>query len=499
MATPITIKIHKFLVNYTGIYSDQFFRPYATALNDSYILSDIERCIHGNNGGHNSGLISGMMLGASAAAFCAPQANPGSAIVIPNGWSAPRLTFMLEVEVIYGSGGIGTGSFTELIQGYSNYNDPSHTGKIDPACEFYINSVTKLREIRATTPYGMETRKNVASSAHLVVNHNWSESGILGNYQQNQPTPTNMRPQDVYSSLSLPSDLRSNGDFLDARNIRSSMPTFSSRSNSLPTDYVGKIMQGFQGAGTLPQGMNDNVYTAALSQTQEDLPSRDHFIKALDALSGRNQSSFFSFQELMRFDPTLEVSDRMVITIGGDVDYRNNSQHMGGGDLATQSVALLFNGIPAMMAAFGVALLAFRATNKEFINGVLTPIIQFDDLRGFSGEPMPHVVNGLQARLQFELLDFISQRNAIDYHIEVRSIFTQDTHIGISLNGSPMIPYVNPTFADAMMAPVLANDYGRLAEVASDFDVLINHVLPHSPSLESFEYNDADSSGQFLI
>jgi hypothetical protein len=487
MASPVNIKIHKLWINHAGAYTDQYTRPYETFA-DGATIRDIENCIHGYNGQRNHGLVSGQMLGGVATAFCKPQAAPGELVGIVNGWETPRMTFMMEVEIMKGVGP-DAGSITELILGYSNYNDPSYSGRIDPNTTFYINSITKLRQVKAHTPFGWQTQQNVVDSSHVIVNRDWTEGGLGSWMSQNKDVPTNMRPQDLYSSLSVPDVVKVQNDFHDFRNTRNSLPVFSRRANNLSTDYIGKVMQGYQSASSYPSSVGEDVYSAAIGHIQESLISRDEFIRVLDNMTGTSQSSSFTFRDLLRMDNT--VMDRLTVVqpenlATGPIDYRNYSQVMTGQDMTTQAAAILFNGIPALMAGYGVTALAFQATNSDYEGPKLT----FTRLKGFGGLDMtPYAIN-LQTRIQKELIDFISQNNCVEYFISARCLFSHDMHLEISINGSAHIPFTAPTFADAMMSPILANNMTRLTEVANDFDLLVNQVLTVTPSLENISASD---------
>ena len=478
MATRHQITITKLWINHVGGYADQVMRPYETVATGA-VIKDIESIVHGVNGQFNTGAVTGQMLGGVATSFMHPQAYAGSQIMIANGWGNPRLTFLLEVETK-----TQLSTITELIQGYTDYNDPSYSGHIDPRCMFHINSITRLREVKHHTPFGVKPMQQVVDSSHVIVNNEWT--GMADWMSQHRDIPTNMRPQDIYSVLTVPQDIRENETLLDLRNARSNAAVLSRRTNNLSTDYVGRVLSGYQKAAAAPYDSEGNVYSAALGATQESQLSRDPFVTALSQVTGMTATSAFTFADLQRMDPT--VLDRTVVirpqdTSMGAINYRDHSNVWTGSDAETQAAAVLANGIPALMAHFGLSALGFQATNHS-MNG---PEFSFTALKGFGGSDVSTYAQNLAARIQNELIDYISNFNMISYAISLQCIFTQDLQVQISLNGGPTIPYVNPTFADAMFAPVLSDTNTRLNEVSNDFELLVTQVIGEgqTPALES--------------
>lgn len=478
MATRHQISINKLWINHVGGYADQVMRPYETVATGA-VIHDIENVVHGVNGQYNNSAVTGQMLGGVATSFMHPQAYAGGQILIPHGWGNPRLTFLLEVETR-----TSLSTVTELIQRYTDYNDPSYSGHIDPRCTFFINSITKLREVKHHTPFGAKSIQQVIDSSHVIVNNEWT--GMSDWVSKNQEIPTNMRPQDIYSVLAVPQDIREHETILDLRNARSNTPVLSRRTNNLSTDYVGRVLSGYQNASASPYDAEGNVFNSAIGATQEQQLSRDPFVTALSQVTGTMAASAFTFADLQRMDPT--VLDRTVVirpqdTSMGAINYRDHSNVWTGSDAETQAAAILANGIPALMAHFGLSTLGFQATNHS-VNG---PEFQFTALKGFGGMDVSMYANNLAGRIQSELIDYISNYNMISYAISLQCIFTQDLQVQISLNGGPSIPYVNPTFADAMFAPVLSDTNTRLQEVSNDFELLVTQVIgePKTPSLES--------------
>lgn len=486
MAQESSIRILKFIINYAGGYTDQFSRPYETHC-DGVTLKNLEQCIHGNNGYTNQQLVSGQMFGALAADFVRPQADPGRQIQIAGGWGETRITFLMEVEIVEWNG-----SKVQLIQGYSNYSgDPSYRGSIDPNCIFYINSITNLREVRVPTPYGQQSIQTVASSAHVIIDRDWADAGGYNGWMQqggmNSNIRANMRPQDVYSVMAQPELMRAHQGTLDFRTSNTSLPLLSQRSNGLPTDYMGKIMKGYQGAISQPAS-DESLYSIAIGQTAENVVSKDKFIAKISQSIGSVNNVQFTFGELLQMDRT--VLDRMSViqpsnVSHGPIDFRNYSQVMTGSNAETQAAAMLFNGIPALMARFGLTALAFTATNRHQDG----PQFLFANAQGYRGHDVTPSLLALQQRIQIELLDSISMHGAIDYAITAKCLITQDTHLDIALNGGQSIPFASPTYADAMFAPVVASNRERLVGVTNDFEILLGETMSVTPGLEThFDY-----------
>jgi hypothetical protein len=129
-------------------YKDVYQRTYS--INGSHgAIDEISRVFNESNV-NLYGKISDITMAKVASSVIGLSNRVTGMADIPNGWNQRRLQFMMAVELT-------DGDITHIsyIQGYSEYHDPSLTGRIDPNMRFFINSVTDVQ--RRIDPVSGET------------------------------------------------------------------------------------------------------------------------------------------------------------------------------------------------------------------------------------------------------------------------------------------------------------------------------------------------------
>jgi len=474
------IRIIKFELVPAGIYNDQYYRPYESFI-DPMLMREVESRINTPNGQVNLQNSSNILNGI-AGSIVHPQAAPGSKIVIPNGWDTSRWAFKMEIEINSST----NHKAVHLVQGYSEYAESSYSGLPDPNVVFHINSVTQLRTIVRNTPYGVNEEVYVDSSDHVLINHSWD--GVWQDVNQNRQL-VNVRPQDIYTHLVVP-EYAQNGDIYNIASTYSRQPMLSRRSNNLSTDYLGKIISSYQGAVNQPiDGSSDTIMQTAAGLVSENLLSRDKFIRALsNFITDTTTPTSFTLRDISRFDPSFNPStdDRLVIYKEDNtqqLDYRNYSSDWGGSTLETQTAAVISSTLPSIMMKFGVSKVSIIATNQEFGG----PKIVWADIQGFGGVDVTRFIPQINAAIQSEIFDFVSQQNQLSYYVEVSHTFTLDMQMSVSINGNPAIPFVNPTFADASFTPIISDQTDRLQSMAFDMNNLLNYTTEQASGFNSYQ------------
>lgn len=119
--------------------------------------------------------------------------RPTGIAQIPNGWNQRRLQFTATVETI-----MDEIVHVSYIQGYSEYHDPTLSGRLDPKMKFYINSITDVqRRVDPITGYVTSIPRqtyNVITDAY---------GGKRYEEIDNHPTLSLVRPVDIVDSIAL--------------------------------------------------------------------------------------------------------------------------------------------------------------------------------------------------------------------------------------------------------------------------------------------------------
>lgn len=462
------IRITRLLITESGTYNNQFRRPYETQL-DANVFSTIRDKISSSNN------ITPVMLGDLAQRFVVPSAGPeldsnghSKIITIAGGWGEQRLRFQMEVVTTFAAGG----EIREIVQGFTDYVGLSMGNHLDPAMVFHINSVVKTRNVVEHTPLGRRSYQGVIDSSHILVDNNYS-----GMFQSN--IDERMRPEDVFSAMTR-AVYSSEGTFVDARTANTSNPVLSQRKNGIPSNYVASILSSYQNAAISPS--QDNVSEASLLGIARDFSSNqtivnDAFIKAISQLQGVPATSHFTMRDLMNLDPNV-VSMTSVVKAGplqvSGMHNAGSTATWDGSDIVTQTASILSNSVSALLMELGLTGIHFRSTNRNLTMQAETVI---GDYLSFSNQDMSRNIQTFVNRFHHEVLNGITWNNQIGYELEMRVDLLGDTWISLRFGDETQMDFVQPSFADSLIVPVLSGSKDHVQGLANDFNMFVNSVI----------------------
>jgi hypothetical protein len=410
-----------------------------------------------------------------------------------NGWGQARIRFMMEVVTNFGTGG----SVTEIIQGYSDYNGVTTSGLVDPQMEFHINSILKIRHQVTNTPFGVKSIFNVVDAAHVLVDNIGSQQLYQQEYTER------MRPEDMFTAIQRKT-FDSLGTVVDNRTVHNSVPVLSRRKNSIPTCYLSDMMEGFQNTRNDPTnsaGDSMDIFGAAKGYVQSESIHLDAFVKAISNIRRVPISSSFTFSDLVKLDPNVPNTTKYAVKTAPRVTVQSNfgglsntelwnagthetgmSASWENGDLGTHFASVLANAVPALMMELALTGMHFSSTNRVqngFIgmggSGVTTVIANYNS---FSNMDMTNHLKTFVSRLEHEILYGLTYSNQIDFEIEMYADLIGDTWIKVSVQNHPMVVYNQPSFADALIVPILSSNHNQVVSMAEDIDSFLHSVLP---------------------
>ncbi len=472
-----TIRITKLLLIETGTYNHQYRRPYFASISNSSVMELSERLSHSD--GLNTNVIANM-----APDFVKIQAAPESQIIIPNDWATPRLRFHMEVVI-----DTGLGTIVENVQGYSEEQGLSLQGSINPNMMFYINSVTKSRKHFENVPgMGRIEYNNVVGSAHLLANNDYSTP-----YDNNV---SRIRPMDVFQSMKR-SHLIGVDSFIDDSVAHNHNTVMSRRSNNIPTNYMASIISAYASTNlqnSIEADFNPtegNTYDVASSHVEEDMLVRDYFLRTLSQIQGKPSTNMFTFRDLVTIDsgvPSVTAVNRR-----GETTRTSFSNHQVGStaywntaDNTTVAATALSNALPALMMELGLTGIVFKSTNRTIGCQPHTEII---NVESFSNIDLSKIMQVFVMRLEREIINYLTDRNMVDYAIEMRVDLLGETWASVSFNNEPFTDFVTPSFADALLVPVLTANRQLVNTMACDFDALLSTVVPTHSQFCNVEVN----------
>lgn len=460
------LRIQKMLIFETGTYNQQFRRPFDTGnfnisgktINN--IISEISAYDR----------FSPAVMSNVANQFVAPSATPECSIAIPNGWDTRRYRFMLAVEstLVMGIKSI------ELILGYTEYPGISGAGHIDPGMQFIINSVMSLRETVTRTPTGNSVIPTVTDSSHILCNNDTNNT--IEAYSSG--VTTRMRPEDVFSIMSR-GNLAGNPNMFDARTAMSGIAVKSNRLNNSPTNYMSRILSGYQAGAMMNDGSGESaLLSEARRSMAENSTIDDAFMKAISHVRGGIISNIFTFNDLKQLDPNVEnvtvcrTAGSAQQTMG--LHQAGFTANWGQSDGTTYAANILAQAIPGLLMELGLTRMIFKATNRTFNSDTLVAIIDND---GFVGGDTTRQCEMFKLRVVQEILNNFSHNNIVDYDITVNVDLLGETWVSISYGSPESYDYVVPSFCDALIVPVISNNNTLIDNLASDFQVLSSMLL----------------------
>lgn len=468
-----SMRIARLVIQETGTYNQQFRRPYEITLNGenkNIILETIDR----------TKAITPTTMAGVANLMITSRASPESNILIPNGWSTRRLRFFMEIVTEDRTGTMNT---NEYVVGYTDHPGLSMGNHVDPNMVFYINGVNITRTQHRHTPLGNQTHHNLVDASHVLVNNQYE--GIYSNKQV-----FSLRPEDVYDQMdnqTLAQGL-DDGFAVDGRTKLTSSATKSNRGNAIAPTYIAGLLNSYlQVSRDQGQADQQSIVRDARTAVESAPVSNDPFMSFIRSKYAMTGGDHFTYADLISLDPGVvnvtvvapmnDMARGMLHQVGQTADW-------GGATLITQAAASIAQSLPGYMLQFGINKVRLHSTNMD-IGCTVTTIPS--DVRSFnSGEDLSRKLQALIFRLENELIRGITFNNSMGYMLEVTCDLLGETWINLSLNGEPPTCYVTPSFCDALMAPVVTNNYMVLDGLATGFDSLMQDVISQDSSITSY-------------
>ncbi len=457
------MQVKRLLIKDTGTYEEQYRRPY-TAEFTGHTASVFQEKLAGVSK-YTPSALSGI-----AEYFVHPTADFESKVLIPNGWGEKRMRFIMEIEHTWNMGA----TVSMVVLGYTTHVGVTHAGNIDMNMEFYVNSILELKYANRHTPLGNQVIAQVNDSSHVFANNDWND--IYTSQKDNT-----MRPSDIFTLMDRTQCGSLGDNCFDARIAVTRNAIKSKRSNCLPSNYAAGILQSYNAANLTSGQMGAaeaSVLESARGYAGESLASQDPFLVAVAHIREAGIGNVFTFQDLLRLDPNIarpEVTQVRfnVPTQRMQPHHTGQTQHWGGTDTETLVATSLTQSVPGLLMETALAFIWFKATNYTLTNAAeIIPI----DVKQFGSGDNTAPIDSFFYRLENEVLRGISKNNQMSYMLEMRVDLLGETWVSIAVNGGPSVDYVTPSFADALLVPVITSNDQHAVGVASNFDTLIHHL-----------------------
>ena len=472
----------------TGTYDDQFSRPYQTHAQDERVANMIYDVVDRNNYSPTSGAFNAV---APQILTVNPNVSDNALIRIPNGWSANRCRFFLEVRET--SMGLGNETYFTFVQGFSDYfGINTATSSIDPNIRLFPNTFFRFQEITEQTPNGPRKGYRVVSSGQVL-------NGILTINNELSNSVNFLRPCDILAGVQVQFDQSLvSADVLDLRSMNPSgfNTVYSSFANNSPSEYLSRLLTPL-GRSSLTVGYGpahstfvDSAVTMAGSM-EPDVQS-SVFMQTMIARLGPMSSSCFTMTDLAQLDATVgqRTSYRPVSReYQGRLPQRGMMNSWDDASVHTQIAAKIMNTLPGLMWEHFIGMISISMTNRIANGGPVLPMV--DNVRLITKAAPRGMFERFIGMLSERMAVDISLNNAIDFDLNINASVLGEVTIMISVAGVSKT-YQAPAFGNGILNPTYANGtdsktnlVNGIGQVANLIDTIVRNNPTGTPGIMS--------------
>lgn len=434
-----------------------------------------------------------------------PGAQVDRLVGIANGWKNKRYRFVMHAVPDVGT----LNSTTQYI--YTGYTNTTGLVQVPtgfdfaPEMQLFINNRIVISAI-APNSLNQNGFFNVQNASHVI------HPGTLGGISRPAFDPANLAPLQVPSTM-RPSDLMhalnaQETSNLNARfvgDMRSAVTLgLSRRTNQLPANYLATSLDSLYRAIHTedPNTAAHGVYAAAAGNASEFGVYQDPLIGMISMnQTGYTELGYVTWAEIKSILPELTAHGIVKVINNNEVKkkdiYQSHhgdfqpwyTQDMNSGnvnvDQSLEAVVstYLLQTVPAIAIQHLMSRVTLRATNMTADGSIQVmvdpPVPLFGELpQGYIQQSVQNFVSNLEVAV----LRDMPINKAIPFQLAMHLDAFGDSHIQISINGQPAVPYCSPTYADASFTPIVTTNHSNLNKVAHDVKHLaanLNLFNPH--------------------
>lgn len=372
---------------------------------------------------------------------------------IDNGWNEKRYRFILEVIKT-------TSMHTEYyyIQGYSQYQDSSFSGLIDPELRFYINTITKVLRT-----FNVKTGQYIASVADSWTIIPEQEPDGLGVQSEH----CLIRPCDVLDEARRENNYN-HISYVGKLDRVNTIKTDNNNPLSHFTDTINSVSSSKNNSNVIDK--IDSVLKRSRNLVSPKVNIKNDFIRALSRVSGRIDPEYFTLSDLN--DMGANLNDIMTIVKRNDTINPLNSNSVLNPTPHNITATLIANVLPSLMWKNLITDIQFVANNYTGLD-----FLQIQNLNSIILQGDVNIMfNSMVTSIKDILLPQVSSNGNIIYNINVNCSLTGDVIIDISLGGSMEERYILPIFANNRWSPMITTEITK-QRVVNDYTTFIQNVL----------------------
>lgn len=470
----------------TGSYHQQAARPYNSYVDD---IRNIQTLREVTQDGRN---ISANSVAGVASTLIRPSSEAGRDINIFQGWGERRYRFYMEIEMMVA----GTPT-RKIVIGYTDHVGVSMAGTLDPNMKMYINNVIVLRQVG---PGNWQ----IFESNHIVVN----DLLVHGNGYSNDNVV--MRPEDVFGSLQCNHMLRD--EDVQVYDFRANMAKGlrkSARDNTNHNQYLAKSMKALhtaQNNADHAQGTTGDIFQEAITKVRESSIVDDGLLRTWDDQANFFEEGFITYGLLCDMTPSAMYNTQhfeLKPALKQVTNHVAATEHFKGSDVTSIMSTILSNTVAPLAMECLLTRVCFSATNAT-LNGAVDARIttgRFHDSQRGIPQGFIKEINleryldlFLDRLINIVMPDVTNNWNyivTVDMEVDILG----ETYIAISVGNEPPVPYVIPSFADGLTAPIIGNTNSDLNALATDINLMTQNVGMMTESYGSNQKIITNSSG----
>lgn len=458
------IKVLAILFTEEPPIGNMWLTPHQGVMDPQMVMS-IEEQLHVNHGN-----LSTTMLAPFVGQLLRPNQNTGVIAPIPNGWGTRRFRFVMRAQVQTPIGLVQEYMFT----GYTEYSDPSYTGRPDPNMVMHVNNFHAI--MRPVNP----------NPAPVLLNDIKVGTEVLTNGSAGQFQLYTQRPADIFYAGPAARIAAATGGAAYSAPVQSPLGAAVQLAGMNQSAGVRWLYDFLRVSTQEIMGEEEERRAELATRMQMNGISTDTFFVSLGKRTGNpmlQTNAAFTLNDLQALDPDVMNVIRMVpytpdpkmgMLVTGDTRQ-----------LAT--IATMYGqGIPAYMAMYSLQSVGFIQTHYS---GDPTATAGSVSITGFNSyiadRDIRALVNAFINSVQYELYPAASYAGTYPFDIQVSAELYGYIHITIRDMMGNQEQYSLPAFAAQTYSPLVTHDpngFNALAKQMEDLSeaLRVDETAPYA-------------------
>lgn len=448
-----------------GDMEEQFRKPYNVSA-DGEILKTIESLIVENGGSISNDLF----ISAASSAFRLSSESEEVGIAGQRGqraWRERRYRFIANVTLENYTRERHVAS-RAIVIGYTDRVDLSHNNTVADDLRLYVNTVAVVRDIQVNDNGRIRVKSKLVSS----------QQTLLGDLDLNRGNVDYlMRPFDIFNTIDTHKEVGRDGDHIDLRSTFQYGVVLNGRHANDSNRYLSSVVQADRQGLTNVETYSNDIMEQSRDTEAADIvrPTRlqsNLFLKAIASRSDYAENNYFEYQDLAELTEgrslkALDAVTRIAPMVRNTFSYESEQWY--GASPETMAAIQICHAVPIIMLDCLFSYVDLTISNTHDRSNRTEILVH--DMSSYIGDSFDdrRILEAFEGRIEREVFNPISSNGYFDVSLDITSEVGGLTRIMMSIDGGPETPYVFPTFADAMLTPMITRDKSVLDDNAEGY------------------------------